>query len=70
MDRELWRAEGPDHPLGDRQGGQLHRAGRQRGAEKRGADAFISAYAKAPSPASSAARATALDKAFEMCPEG
>ncbi len=31
VDRELRRPEGADHPLGNRQGGQLHRARRQRG---------------------------------------
>jgi hypothetical protein len=41
------------------------------GAEKREADAFISAYAKEGAIAGEfGSQATALDKAFEMCPEG
>ena len=41
------------------------------GAEKREADAFISAYAKEGAIAGEfGSQATALDKAFELCPEG
>jgi hypothetical protein len=41
------------------------------GAEKREADAFISAYAKEGAIAGEyGSQALALDKAFEMCPEG
>ena len=58
VDRQLRRAEGADHPLGDRQGGQLHGAGRQRGRrEARGGRLHLRLrQGRAPSPASSAAR--------------
>ena len=71
VDGQLRRAEGDDHPLAGRKVVNYTVLDVNEGAEKREADAYIAAYAKDGKIAGEFASQTqALDKAFELCPEG